>query len=691
MKIYIHNIFKSAAVLAALSLASCVQIEEGADDAVGYLCPPSIEVDVTVEDLIDTKALEGFTFDAPEDSELHYIVKDKDGIVKHDAVGLWTAMAMPVGKYSVEAYHGENGFGAPYFYGKTGEDATIGALEQVVPEMTVGVQNAVLRVRVDSDFAKHFTVNSVVLTPSGKASHTVSAADITNWYFVPTGAALEVKIVGQSSAGVEKTIIKSVTPAAKSAHDLVCRQDGANVASISIENAEVQGWGGRIYMDPATQFANISAANQALVVYEVSKSGNWDDTKTASVIADASGNPTAYFVVKDLEAATYSLRARIGNLVSEAITVEVTNDVPSAASVNLFHTYDSDLLTGTQADVSFALSGLVATLQSKGYLVVESALDKNGIGVRSLATPSGTMTASDDWPYLPQGSDYSLTIKHWLTNDSADVETSVKTGISITEKPVFKVTLNSSYCSYDDYKGQNGRTQSTANANTRTAETIYNVGASWTISTDIMKLGHYSKAAIIVRNGVETEMKTTPATNSYTVAEFGGNSWETHTITTKVVFDGVEVTPGARTHVITGLPYKANPPKKEGVANPWESVGNNTFETDQVSLFYAAATYPRITSPTFNIPESINAFVYTKISKENKILPSANVYIRQYDKVNDKYTTLYTVDIGRGKTYETSTPLSATMTPDYPSFYIQHDYAASTNKVYVYYFNVEYN
>ena len=113
MKMSFNNIKRLVviAMASAGAFVSCVQMEEhGAP--VGYLAAPSLEIDVVVDDLMQTKALD-FEIEAPEISEIHFVVKDKDGNSTYDAVGLWTEpLVLPVGAYTVEATYGSNSFGA---------------------------------------------------------------------------------------------------------------------------------------------------------------------------------------------------------------------------------------------------------------------------------------------------------------------------------------------------------------------------------------------------------------------------------------------------------------------------------------------------------------------------------------------------------------------------------------------------
>ena len=168
-------------------------------------------------------------------------------------------------------------------------------------------------------------------------------------------------------------------------------------------------------------------------------------------------------------------------------------------------------------------------------------------------------------------------------------------------------------------------------------------------------------------------------------------AWQQHNLSAIVSFDGVAKESLPLECHVTGLPYKANPPRNSG-ANPWKDVaGNNSWSDDCVQLYYSAAKYPRIVSPTFHIPFDIEVGVSTKIYREHYWFPiSADLCIYQYNSINGNESKVYKNKIGDKETYEPSTPLLVTMTPSLTEYYIQHNHAADVGKVNVYYFNIDY-
>ncbi len=610
MSVMTHILTKALvfALATAAALASCTRLEEDSDDAVGYLAFPTLDVDVTVDNPADTKA-EGLTVEEPTDLSTAVFIIKKDGTEVRRITGPWDEpIALESGSYSIEASLGSNDFGTPYFVGTC--TATIEKLAEAAPDLTMALANSLVRVTVDPSLAGDF------LSPDGdvwSSSDEVTLASESGsydasygqWTFIPAGQSLAVSMKGKSSAGVDATFSYTLptTPAAKTGYDIICRKDETNWPTITLPDQQAGAWAGRLYVTPVTadNFTNVSEANQGKVEYEViAVDGDWTNPMTAELIE---GN---YYVVKDLaNGSSYQVRARVGNLVSEPQTVQVQENLPGM-DVSFVHTYSGSTLTGTDATLALSLGdGILSTLHSAGLLSISSALTKGNDSVRTLDGLSGKMGGNTtEWPYLPQGSDYTLTVSHWAKNDSADKDASVKSGFAVTEKPKFTVNMTQSYSSYDYYRGENGMTQNTSYANDNcTGESIYNAGATWTILPEIMSKDHYSKEAIIILDGDETSRKTTPTTNSYNVGEITGNSWTTHTLTAKVTFDGVTVAPAAaKTHVITGLPYSYDFHANRSIPSNWKSYGTrweNTGSTNKL-LICRNGSDGYLISPKFN-------------------------------------------------------------------------------------------
>lgn len=227
-------------------------------------------------------------------------------------------------------------------------------------------------------------------------------------------------------------------------------------------------------------------------------------------------------------------------------------------------------------------------------------------GSNTLRQSTGSINNSiievaNNWIYIPnKGKTYTLS--------SASDQITINNSQTLTAPvPAFTVTSSKSYTSYDEYAGQNGITKSINNANSRDPETIYNVGGSWTISTEIMQNDKYSKTVSI--SGPNTNIsKSDCTTNSHNIGNISDlTTWGEYTVSTTVVFDGVTKS-ASKTHHITGLPYRAVPNTGDGwTSNKGIGAGINTvnWKNDHVYL-EGSSKKQSIYSPAFHIPETIN-------------------------------------------------------------------------------------
>ncbi len=540
-----YNKIKSAlAVLAAVIISvSCMQKEDFSGE-VGYLHSPAFDVDLTVEDLAETKAVE--LFDIPEVSEVTFVVKDKDGKEKYNAKGLWTeAIVLPVGSYTITAEYGDNIFGSPYFTASV--TGTIDALDKEEPVIRMNLGNSLVHISVSSDMASHFTPASTVSLASGGTSVTVGYG---TWYYVPSGSDISISLNGNSSTGENKTFEYTLSaPAAKVAYRVVCGRTSTNWPTITLPDQQGGAWNTRLYIDPATVEGNISDANKAKIVYEVSASA--EDWVTVATSECVEGD---YHVVKGLtNGSKYYVRARIGKITSDVvgpITVKASlNDSP----VSLSHDYSSGTLTGSSATLDLGFTDILKEYVDNGLLAISSTLTKSGTQMRTSSSYAATMDVTSGWPYLPQGSDYVLTVSHSLTSDAA-ATTSTVSGIS-SPAPSFTVSLTS-YSSYDKYLENNIDA-----ANATDAYTVKNLGASWTIASALVSSSNYKKSFEYNNNGT----KTTPTISgtSYSAGDKSDLAVGTqYKVSASLTFDGVTKKTIDKTHYITGLPYIAAPPKE---------------------------------------------------------------------------------------------------------------------------------
>ena len=620
--------FAAAVMVSAGAFVACVQMEDQ-NVAVGYLSAPSLEVDVVVDDLMQTKALD-FDIEAPEISEIHYVVKDKDGNTKYDAVGLWAEpLVLPVGAYTIDAYHGENGFDAPYFKGSA--SGTISPLGIQTPTFSVSLENSLVNVTLDKEFEKHFIGEKVTM-----ASGTIEK-EFGKWFYVPSNSELILTLSGKNSAGKDATFTYSLVdpatkkpyPAAKTAYSVVCKATSTDWPTISLaENSQVA-WASRIYItSPASFTGDISDANKAAVVYEAipSSSSVWTDPATAV-------SENGVLVIKGLTPGTeYQVRARVGALVSPVVKVTPMIDGLSATAN---HTYTSGELDGTDVTSTFSKPDVVKNSIASWSINLCKA---DGTVLRR-ALPLGTsdgseFTATNDWPYLPVGS-YKLVAQATMKDgEVVDIEKSFSTNHpSFTVVPTCKTTYD--YAQARDLNNANAVSgSSTANASIP-SQSLFEIGSSVSIAPNLMCNTNYSKTVyyaaykdselVIATDGYVAY--GTSQTHSLGDVHNEFTDWRSYLLSTKVNFAGTEYE-GTKTFHITGLPYSAAPPKNTG-DHPWsgsaQSWGNDYVRLHEhtimqsfycpanidVSVYHKARLYTRADDCTYTLSLSGNT-LYTK-------------------------------------------------------------------------------
>ncbi len=598
------------AALAAVSLlASCVEMDDTQDAAVGYLAFPELSVDATVEDPMATKAgpvAIPAGVKVPAVSELTIVVTDSKGATHDFTSG--SKLPLPVGTYTISASYGSNTFGTPYFLGTA--SGTIQAVTEETPSISVTMQNALVKVSVGAELAKHFT-------PSGKVSLTSGQADYGAWTYVPAGSKLEATLAGTNSAGVQAsksyTIVDPVI--ARTAYDFTADlTENMPAVTLSGDISKIGAFGKRLFFSDATTVQNINAANAAMLKYEVSSSSDFSGSVMVSPVSAAG---ISYADVSTM-ADTYYVRAVIGSVKSSSVTV---NNAFKSSVVSTAHYNTNNELAGTNAVLDYALTGLLKELHEDGKLVISTTtLKRGGTAVRTVSNYSAetkmtdpTPPGSTPWPYLPQstdGSAYTLEVSHTFNNSAS---TASVVGIVVNEPLSFNVYIgNTSYTSYDKYKSSGA-----AAANNCNGETIYDASASCTISSALMGNNNYSKTLKFYVG--ETEWYSSNSWNgdaNFKQNLSGIKTYAAHNIKASVIFDGKLVTSGTRGHHVTGLPHVANPPT---TASGWTALGldNNckcSWNSDHAVVSTdASSSNPGIKSPTFHVPENINITVNSRV------------------------------------------------------------------------------
>lgn len=601
-------------------LVSCVELEteQPLADAVGYLVAPSLEVDVTVDDLQLTKALD-FTVEQPSESDIRFVVKDKDGNVKHEGNGLWSEpLVLPVGSYTIEAAAGTNTYGAPYFAGTA--SGTVEALDREVPELKLALANSLLRVTVSDELKTHFTPSSIVVLAEGAYNATYG-----EWFYAPSGSDISLSLSGKSSTDGDVTFNYTLTsPSPKVAYDVVCDKATTNWPTITIsEISQNDAWASRVYITALPTFTgNISPKNKASVVYEAIPSTSSDWTSAESAVTE-----NGVLVIKDLTPGTeYQVRARVGALISNVVKVTPALDGFSATAS---HTYSGGELDGTNVTSTFSKPDVVKNSIASWSI---NLCKSDGTELRSelpLGTSVGAaITATNGWPYLPAGS-YKLVAQATM-KDGEVVENIISDSFS-TDAPSFTVTA-SAYTSYDKYLL---RDLNFAN-DVANKHTVFERRASVSISDYILANTNYSD---IRSSSITFNSQNIGSFNTHS-KDFGNDanctSWQNYPFKATMTFDGVTKESSVDCH-ITGLPYTAAPPSNDSQktgGHPWtedqraSGGGTNFIWTDSEFYMYddaAVGTYLRVGTPLFNVPNDINIAVVVSSHGCRHALINSNV------------------------------------------------------------------
>lgn len=591
-----HTATRTLSLIASLAIAftSCVQLGEEQDAAYGYLTIGGFDVDVQVGQLVPTKAegtaegtvnISGVTgYSAPSPSSVT-VTSVEDNSKTYTWSG--TALRLPVGNYTLTATSGSNAFNAPYFTGEGTAEVISG--QEVTAEVTFTLANSVMKVTLAEGFDQHFIPEGETPVTISGTSGSVSVA-MDTYVFVPSDEQLTVKIDGKSSAEIERDYTVDVTPSAATAYDVVLSTGGAALPTIELSEGQLA-WGDRIFITaPAGFTGNISEGNKAKLVYEAieATSPDWNNPKTAS------GG-----VIKGLDTGTeYKVRARVGNLTSNEISLTPSViELASAAE----HTKTGNDLDGTDVKTTFTSPAQVVTDAISGWAFqlyksdetepLREYTDTDG----SVTSDGSLITATNGWPYLPKGT-YRLKATATMIDGS---EVSSMTDIKVGA-PEFSVSV-SGKTSYSYYTSQGAEV-----ANTKIAETIYEVSSNITIADNILGNSNYSKPAVTYTVDDKTVSGTYSASKTHNQGEISGLSWNSHTLKATVTFDGKESV-GECPCVITGLPYSTS--FSSNNKSGWSTSGSCSWEDTYIRLGNWTSGEASVSRNDFYIPESINVYI----------------------------------------------------------------------------------
>lgn len=343
------------------------------------------------------------------------------------------------------------------------------------------------------------------------------------------------------------------------------------------------------------------------------------------------------------------------------------------------HTYAEGSLTGTDVVLNLDANGAPLELVD----VWNIQLLYNGTSIRTYtAKPENNtmMTVTEGWPYVPQGTTLAASI-HLQTGETIDLTSAVLDEIP---QPEFTVTVSGN-TSYSVYQSSGADA-----ANTKDGSSIFDITSTATIAPEISDNPNYSNILKVIYT---TDSGQTSGELPFgTISQLNSLVWQKHALTATVSFDGTSIDSPSVECDVTGLPYRAEPPRNTG-NNPWkDAAGSNEWNNDCVKLYYSFAKYPRIISPAFHIPSDIKVGISTKIYREYywASVSKGDLCIYQFNSVSENEAEVYKRELAREETYEPTTPLEVTMTSSLPEFYIQYNYAAATGRTNVYYFNINY-
>ena len=595
----------------ALALSSCVQFS--GQEGMAQLYPPVFEVDATVEDLAQTKAAPDAPVpDKPALPEVHFTVKDKDGTVVYNKLGVWDApLKLPIGKYSIEAYSGSNTFGTAYFTGTA--SGTVAAGKEETPTISMALQNAYLAVGLTETLAEHFKTSGNCITISTASASIDTGLD--TYVFVPSGQQLSITISGTSSADIAKTITHSLAARnAATATYLTCDMTTTDAPKIKLDGTP-EAWGTVGYIPEATT-ANISEANVAKMKYFAS-SNEWTDSVDGTIV-DIDGKKLVKFTGLT-PGATYKVRAQLGALKSDEVSMTMSTSALSIKT-DAAHTYTKNELDGTDFTASFSVA--------EKFGVTESSLqlyNSDGKVLRKVDHLTGTstewtsdgsaITGDDIWPFLPVG---SYIIKGTAIQNGSSV-TLAECQLTVPD-PDFDVSV-SGKTTYDYSRNDVNK------ANSLVAETIYEVGYSVSgISAALLNNSNYGLSCQYAININGNSKNVTPTDGTIT-----GCSWGVNNLTATVTFAGTQKKSPAHPCHITGLPYTAAPPTNTG-AHPWTEDQENwgveyfKWESTEFCMYVDNATGSTVIigSPRFSIindtPVIITVSAKGSLSFDGKII-----------------------------------------------------------------------
>lgn len=176
-----------------------------------------------------------------------------------------------------------------------------------------------------------------------------------------------------------------------------------------------------------------------------------------------------------------------------------------------------------------------------------------------------------------------------------------------------------------------------------------------------------------------------------TVSQFNSLAWQKHALSATVSFDGVEKTSAAVECDVTGLPYRAAPPKSID-SDPlygWTKGNGNAFnwENDYLQLGVSAGKSEHTVYKTYYIPADINVNISGKIAAHNAPVNTTCSILLGNE------TVMSVNSDGSVFNYKTSTiesTVAKTMTKSSNVITLKNSYSVTSSWGRIYYVNIMY-
>lgn len=341
------------------------------------------------------------------------------------------------------------------------------------------------------------------------------------------------------------------------------------------------------------------------------------------------------------------------------------------------HTYEEDVLTGT--DVTLNIEDNGAPLELVDDWDIQLLYKGETIRTYSSRPQSNAiMAVTEGWSYVPQGSTLVAYI-HLQTGETVELTSAVLEEIP---QPEFTATVSGS-TSYSVYKSSGADA-----ANGTDGSSIFDINATATIAQEI--LGNYSDLLKVTYTIDDNEQSTKESTFG-TPTEFNSLAWQKHTLTATITFDEVEITSSPVECDVTGLPYRATPPKSSD-SDPlygWEEGKGDTFkwENDYLQLGISGFSGEHTVYKTYYVPTDINVNISGKISAHNALI-NTTCSILMGDE-----TVMSVNSDGGAFDYKTSTKeetVPTTMRPSSNVVTLKNSYSVTRSWGRIYYINILY-